>query len=480
VVPVSLVLRTRFDITLEGLRRVAWEGEAVEIAPDAVALMDSRHESFLALVESIKAADPSALIYGVTTGPGDRGMTLLTGERPRGLWTAASFGGRLPERVVRAIVLARLANLIEGHAGARSQVALEVAAMLDGEALPAVPADGNGGAGEVLALGHVFYDLAARLELEPRELMALINGSPCAAALVADVALAGQRRQQLAEQVLALSAFAVKAPAAAYSEHLEALWGDMHDSAALRSLRSMLGGSEDAGDDGHQAPVSFRILPRVLGQARRALAEAEQAAAVSLSSVTDNPVYVPPGPDLPLGTVFSTGGYHNSRATVAIDQLAFAWADVCQLLQRHTDKLFQHPATAAALSDEWTVKPLHMVQAGWAEQARELAQPSILALGAFGQNDVPAMTFGAWHKATAIGRCLDAALAVVAALVTEALRADGREEPAALSGLAAEVRLALPRLDGSQPAGAGLEALAAAFARRVFEGRVSGSADWPA
>jgi histidine ammonia-lyase len=259
----------------------------------------------------------------------------------------------------------------------------------------------------------------------------------------------------------------LSAPVEAYSEQLEGLWGDEHETAALRSLRSLLRGSHG---QSQQAPVSSRILPRVLGQARRALAEAEAAAAVSLSSVTDNPVYIPPDEAHPLGSVFSTGGYHNSRASAAIDQVAFAWADLCQLIQRHTDKLFQHPATAAALSDEWTVKPLHMVQAGWAEQARALAQPSTLALGAFGQNDVPAMSFVAWRKAAAIGRCLDAALAGLSALVSEALRANEREPPPALAALLAQVRETVPRIDGSRPAGTAYEALAASFAHQIFEG----------
>ena len=83
-------------------------------------------------------------------------------RRPRGLWTAASFGEPLPERVTRAIVLARLANLVDGHAGARPALALAVAAMLDGGPLPAVPARGNGGSGEILALGHLFGELAER------------------------------------------------------------------------------------------------------------------------------------------------------------------------------------------------------------------------------------------------------------------------------------------------------------------------------
>ena len=68
----------------------------------------------------------------------------------------------------------------------------------------------------------------------------------------------------------------------------------------------------------------LRILPRVLGQAERAVAGAEEVAAVSLSSVTDNPVYLPPDRHFPDGRVLSTGGYHNAAAPATMHQLA-AW-----------------------------------------------------------------------------------------------------------------------------------------------------------
>jgi hypothetical protein len=117
-----------------------------------------------------------------------------------------------------------------------------------------------------------------------------------------------------------------------------------------------------------------RILPRVLGGARRAQASAEHAATVSLSAVTDNPVYLPPGDARPLGAAYSNGGYHNGHAVSAIDAIAVAQADLCQLAQRLTDHLFQNPATAGLVGyDEWSVKPLHMVQNGWVEEARAIA-----------------------------------------------------------------------------------------------------------
>ena len=83
----------------------------------------------------------------------------------------------------------------------------------------------------------------------------------------------------------------------AYDEVLESLWGDAQETEALRAIRAHLDGAETADRLGHQAPVSFRIVPRLLGQARRAVDEVERAATVALRSVTQNPVYVPRSPD---------------------------------------------------------------------------------------------------------------------------------------------------------------------------------------
>src|SRR3954468_5393540 len=121
----SVTISSRADITPESVRRVAWDGEDVELAPAALQRIDGAHESFTAFVDARVAEDPGALIYGTTTAPGDGAAVALTPEaqarRPTRLWTAHAFGAPLPDRVVRAIVLARLANFVDGHAAARSE-----------------------------------------------------------------------------------------------------------------------------------------------------------------------------------------------------------------------------------------------------------------------------------------------------------------------------------------------------------------------
>ena len=131
--------------------------------------------------------------------------------------------------------------------------------------------------------------------------MALINGSPCAAALVADVALAVARRIALAERVFALSSDALGAPDEPTGADLEPLWDDEHETAALRALRALLAGSPGCAP----APPGAGQLPHPAARpgrgAARARRRAERAAEISLRSVTDNPVYIPPDAERPLG-----------------------------------------------------------------------------------------------------------------------------------------------------------------------------------
>lgn len=470
--PSRITLGDRYDITLDALEAVAWHRVPVAIAPEALEEMDRCAGTFERLVAERVRADPGALIYGVTSAPGDGAARVLDAEadarRPTRLWTAMSYGDPLPERVVRGILLARLANLLGGHAPARARVALAIAEMLNEGPVPSVPAQSNGGSGEILALGTLFFDLSDRLELTAKERMALLNGSPCAAALVADAALAGRQRLERAEQVFALVADLVAAPREHYAPEFEDLWGDQHETAALRSLRALLGpgaGSEQP----HQAAVSVRILPRVLGAARYAQAQAEGAARDSLASVTDNPVYVPPDEERPLGAVYSNGGYHNARAAPAIDALAFAYTDLCQLAERLTEHLFQHPQVGPLLSrDEWTIKPLHMAVNGWAEEARATAQPTFISLGGFGQNDVPALSFLAWQKFTSIARCLDAALAGLAVVVSQALHMESRLPAEPLQELITQVRATVAPIDRPRPLGAECQSLTDMFTAQAL------------
>jgi histidine ammonia-lyase len=472
-------LSSRHDVTLESFHRVAWRREPVRIAPEALVRIGAARASFMALLES----DPDLTIYGVTTGYGQNAHTKLSPSQRKAqarqppFAAAASFGEAVPERVARGIVLARLANMLGGHAAVSPELAIRVAAMLDGPPLPPVPWPGQGGAGEILSLSHLFSDVAGSIDLGEKESLALVNGSPAAAALVADAALAARRRLGLALPVFALAVEAIRAPLEHFAADLDALWGDEQEAEALRGLRRSLAG---AGGDRRpfQAPVSFRILPTVLGQAFRAVATAEKAATTSLASVSDNPVYLPPDADHPLGRVYSTGGYHNAMATPALDDLAAAWADLALLADRQTTKLLD--GRVSLLPDQLQAEGTHaylgclpMATVGYVEQARHAATGTLLPgseSGGFGQNDVAPLTFLAWAKEREAGWCLEAALANLAVVASQALFVTGRPAPAALAPILEEVRRIVPPPTDEVRPGPAVAPLATHWRRAIHEG----------
>ena len=209
----TVVVGAPEDFTLEAFRRVTVDGEGVVIGPAAVRVMGEARAGF----ERLLRADPGGFIYGVTTRPGVEVGTAIPPEDLRDYARRFRGVGRgfgrdcLDERVVRGIVFARLADFTGGHAKVRPELAQRVAALLDGP-LPRVPLDGQGGAGEILPLMHVMAAVDCG-DLVEGEGMALINGSPCATALAADVTLHAANRLRLAEAIFALSIEALGRPA---------------------------------------------------------------------------------------------------------------------------------------------------------------------------------------------------------------------------------------------------------------------------
>ena len=281
----TITLTTRADINLDSVFRVAWQRDRVEISGQALQRIADCRASFMRLIDSDPAADhlrrdhrhgrigqPAARTKRARTPcaasrrsppPPRSAIPSRTASSGRSCWRGSPISSRETPRPRRAW------RLPSPRCWTASRC-------------PPCRSSGQGGAGEILALYPLFAELTSRFELEVKERGSLINGSPCAAALVADAALAARRRVRLVEKVFALSIEAFRAPLEHYDAALDALWGDEHEAAALRGLRAFLVGA-GGGRRNYQAPVSYRIVPRILGHAHRALATAERAATVSLA-----------------------------------------------------------------------------------------------------------------------------------------------------------------------------------------------------
>ena len=482
----TVILASRFDITPEAVLAVAWKGEAVTVDAAALRRVAASRAAFKRYLDE----DPNASVYGVNQGQGEMvGRSLDEDDRQRlarlkPLAAAVAFGEPYPLRVTRAMVLARFANLLGGHGMATPRLVEELAGMLNRGPIPRVPSRGQGGPGEILVLYALFAELSRRFELQAAERGALINGSPAAAAVLADAALGAERRLAVAEQVLALAIVAFNAPAEHYETVLGELLGGEHDRRAFERLAALLEGATECGETRpHQGPVSYRIVPHVLAQAHAAIGFARGLAVQSLSAVTHNPVWLAPDETHPLGRCLSTGGYHNAVAAPAIDGIAGAWADLCLIAFRLCTGLMNGRVSgfpdfllagrsAGETDGHGAVGYLPMAIAGFLEEARAAATRTFIPAadaGVFGQDDVSTPAFLAWSKCMAAGQSLDSALAALAVAASQALHVLERGRvPKRLAALLSLVRSRVPPVRADRVLGPEMQRLAGDLRTRIF------------
>ena len=482
----TVVLASRFDITPEAVLAVAWKGEAVALDAAALRRVAASRAAFMRYLDE----DPNASVYGVTQGQGEMVGRALDEDdcrrlaRLKPLAAAVAFGEPYPRRVTRAMVLARFANLLGGHGMATPRLVEELAGMLNRGPIPCVPRQGQGGPGEILILYTLFAEVSQRIELQTAERGALINGSPAAAAVLADAALTAERRIAVAEQVLALAIVAFNAPLEHYETLLGELLGGEHDRRAFARLAALLDGVGECGySRPHQAPVSYRIVPHVLAQAHAAIGFARELAVHSLSAVTHNPVWLAPDETHPHGRCLSTGGYHNSVAAPAIDGIAGAWADLCLIALRLCAGLMNGRVSglpdfllagrgAGETDGHGAVGYLPMAIVGFLEEARAAATRTFIPAAdasVFGQDDVSTPAFPAWSKCMAAGRSLDSALAVLAVAASQALHVLNRERvPGRLADLLSLVRSRVPPVYADRVLGPEMQRLAGDLTARTF------------
>ena len=424
----TVVLDTRDDFTLANFRRVCYGGEAVRLGEQARRALTAPGWGRAAPGEA-SAASAGAV---PAAAPGASG-------------SAGSGGGYLDEALVRGILFARLAGCVSGHTAVRLTAVERVAALLGGPA-PRVPSGGPAGPDEASVMAAALAGVR-RDDLGEAERRALAEPAPCPAALAADTALRSRHRLESVQVVCALSIEAFGAPLGAYDAALDDLWGDAHEAAALRALRRHLDGAGTDGRRFHQAPVSYRIIPRVLGQAHRAVAAVEKAAATALRAVT--------GDVLLAGRVLPSGGFHNGMAYPAMNALSAAWADLALVAERQVTALNTAETSGLPVNLAVPGAPTGTYAYGWAassyvEEARAAAAPALLPAAACDpRSDVLSPAFSAHRRERRAAECLDGVLAILVIVSSQALFVTGRSPAGPLRPLLSFARSVFPPIDGT-------------------------------
>lgn len=344
------------------LARIA-AGEAVDLEASALAKVAENRQ----VIDRILAE--KRVVYGINTGFGQFATVVVPEDQLAQLQLnlvrshAAGVGEPLPKDQTRALMAARINCLLKAHSGIRPEPIRLLAACLNADVVPVIPSLGSVGAsGDLAPLAHMALLLvgeglawsaagpvpgaqalaAAGLKpvtLQPKEGLALINGTQMITAL-GNLAVARLRKLlPLADEIAALSLEALRGTRAAYDPRIHQARPHPGQIEVAAHLREILGETSEIAESHKQCnrvqdAYSLRCLPQVHGVGRDALKFAAEILERELNSATDNPMIFTDTQESRSG-----GNFHGQYPAFACDLLAIAACDLASISERRQERL---------------------------------------------------------------------------------------------------------------------------------------------
>jgi phenylalanine ammonia-lyase len=354
-------------LSIDELVRVARLGERVEALSDA-----GDRERVERAYEAMQAAvRNNEIIYGVTTGFGGMANVLISPDERDALqdnmlwYHKAGAGRRLPSSDVRAAMLLRANSHMRGASGSRALLIERLVAFLNAGVTPHVYELGSiGASGDLVPLtyiagaliGHeagyqVEYkgqDIDARaalqelglppLKLDPKEALAMLNGTSVSTAIAAGCVHDARvllRLSMCAHAFMLQGLHGTNLSFASFIHRHKPHSGQLQAAEVMRDLLrgSCLIREADGKQRNPEAGLvqdrySLRCLPQFLGPIFETIQTVGQQIEVEMNSTTDNPLV-----DADTGDIYYCGNFLAQYVGVGMDQLRQSLG----LLAKHLD-----------------------------------------------------------------------------------------------------------------------------------------------
>jgi len=310
-----------------------------------------------------RAAAGDVAVYGVNTGFGKLASVTIPPEQTAQLQRnlvlshCAGVGEPLAPRIVRLIVALKALSLARGASGVRWELIEQLESIHTADVIPLIPAQGSVGAsGDLAPLAHLAAVMMGEgeaffegerlpgavalhragiepLQLQPKEGLALINGTQVSTALALEGLFRAWRATRAALVTGALSSDAAMASDTPFRSEIHQLRGQPGQIEAAHALRSLMHGSEirmshRQGDERVQDPYCIRCYPQVAGACVDLLRQTSNTLRIEANAVTDNPLVISED------RIASGGNFHAEPVAFAADQIALAIAEVGAITQR--------------------------------------------------------------------------------------------------------------------------------------------------
>lgn len=313
-----------------------------------------------------KVESHTELIYGINTGFGSLCNTEIESaeleklQRNLVVSHACGTGERVPNSIVKRMLLLKAIGLSHGSSGAQLETIERLLFFYNNEIFPVIYQQGSlGASGDLAPLAHLSLPLLGEGEvvadgkeipssemlgkynlspivLRSKEGLALLNGTQFMSSYGTHCAFHADKLWNQFNLVAALSIDGYDGRLNPFQANVNEIRNQKGQISTAEKMRSLLAGSEMiARKKEHvQDPYSFRCIPQVHGASRDALDYCESILEREINAVTDNPTIFIEEDD-----VVSAGNFHGQPLALALDFLAIAMAEMGSISERRVYKL---------------------------------------------------------------------------------------------------------------------------------------------
>lgn len=322
-----------------------------------------------------KVATSDRLIYGINTGFGSLCDTAISSEdleqlqRNLVLSHACGMGERVPEEIVRRLLILKIMGLSHGASGVQLETVERLVFFFNNRIHPVVFQQGSlGASGDLAPLAHLVLPLLGegtvlfegkeypsqeinkKFGLEPialrsKEGLALLNGTQFMSGYASYAISHARKLWKQFNEVAAISLDGYDGRKEPFGVQVNGIRNQVGQIKTAEIFRELLSESELANrEKAHvQDPYSFRCIPQVHGASYDTIEHCATIVEREINAVTDNPT-VFPDDDI----VVSAGNFHGQPLALAMDFLAIALAEMGSISERRIYKSISGTRTLPA------------------------------------------------------------------------------------------------------------------------------------
>ena len=362
------------QLTLNECSEILFKEKKISLQASALKKVSDSH-TFL------KTFSKNKIIYGINTGFGPMAQYKVSEENLVQLQynlirSHCSGSGKLmPPILVKAMMIARLNSLMQGHSGVHTDLVELLAELINNNIYPCIYEHGGVGAsGDLIQLAHLAHVLIGegevlyedniqpteevfeQLNIKPlaihiREGLAVLNGTSAMTGIGLVNLLQAKKLLEWAVSLSAMTNEVVEVYDDHFSYELNAVKKHngqgsvaammreiLNDSGMIRSRSQHLYKTEniqhDVFEDKVQEYYSLRCVSQVLGPIYDTIQQAEKIVVDELNSVNDNPII-----DHENNNIFHGGNFHGDYVSLEMDKLKIAITKLSMLSERQLNFL---------------------------------------------------------------------------------------------------------------------------------------------